>query len=594
MQQTPFLQSMYRNYIKRAIDLLLSIIVLMLVWPLLIAIYLVMRIKMGSPVMLQQKRPGFRGKPFNICKFRTMTNERDANGNLLPDDQRVTPIGRTIRSYSLDELSEVINILKGEMSFVGPRPLMMKYLDRYTPEQARRHDVMPGLTGWVQVKGRNSLSWEEKFALDVWYVDHQSFTLDLKILFMTIWIVLGRKGISQEGYVAAEEFQGSRAVKDESGNASKSAAGHGGSANSPVVLPWEQGSEFQLREDIHHNRPAVYPWDGKGIFFGSGRDAIKAILMFGMASRGWKRLWLPAYFCQEVVSAIAESGIALQSYSSWYPGKSGVSVAPRFTAGDVVFIVNHFGLHSDAGQGFDMSHASAVIEDHTHDPWSVWTFKSKADYCIASLRKTLPVHDGGVLWSPRQQELPTTPRLTGEHRSAAEKKLESMRLKALFLRGQIADKSGYRALSLAGEEDLCTQNISGILGWTKENLDNFPAQEWREKRKRNFDTVHQSISSLKWVQVVSSDVTTDIVPFSCILLFDTVKRRDFVRTRLIQADIYPAILWSLEKPAVQGIPSDHFDASRRMLSIHCDMRYSTQDMSYVADCIKRFGHEFKG
>jgi sugar transferase EpsL len=163
----------------------------------------------GSPVMLPQRRPGFMGKPFAIYKFRTMTEQRDANGVLLPDEQRITNVGRFLRSFSLDELPEIFNVLKGDMSLIGPRPLMMQYLERYTPEQARRHEVMPGITGWVQINGRNNLSWEEKFSLDVWYVDHQSFVLDLRILVITVWKVLRREGISQEGYVAAEEFMGS-------------------------------------------------------------------------------------------------------------------------------------------------------------------------------------------------------------------------------------------------------------------------------------------------------------------------------------------------------------------------------------------------
>ncbi|HTP13551.1 MAG TPA: sugar transferase [Bacteroidota bacterium] len=206
-------RSLYRRFFKRVIDLLLSIAVLLMVWPLLITIYLALWVAIGRPVMLHQRRPGFKEKPFTICKFRTMTNERDPAGNLLPDEQRITAIGRFLRRYSLDEVSEVINILKGEMSFVGPRPLMMQYLDRYSPEQHRRHDVMPGLTGWVQVNGRNGLTWEEKFSLDIWYVDHQSFSLDFQILVKTLLTVIRHEGISQEGYVAAEEFMGSNAVR---------------------------------------------------------------------------------------------------------------------------------------------------------------------------------------------------------------------------------------------------------------------------------------------------------------------------------------------------------------------------------------------
>ncbi len=199
----------YRQYSKRMFDLSAALLALLLIWPFLLLIYVVLRIMIGSPVMLRQRRPGFMGKPFIICKFRTMTEQRDANGSLLPDEQRITPVGRILRSLSLDELPEIWNVLKGDMSVVGPRPLIMPYLERYTPEQARRHEVMPGITGWVQINGRNDLAWEEKFKLDVWYVDHQSFKLDMYIIAKTFLKVLRREGISSEGYVSAPEFMGS-------------------------------------------------------------------------------------------------------------------------------------------------------------------------------------------------------------------------------------------------------------------------------------------------------------------------------------------------------------------------------------------------
>jgi sugar transferase EpsL len=160
-------------------------------------------------VIFRQARAGFMGKQFTNYKFRTMTDECDASGCLLPDERRITKVGWFIRSYSLDELPQIFNVMKGEMSLVGPRPLHVRYLDRYTPRQARRHEVMPGITGWVQVNGRNALSWEEKFELDEWYVDHQSFLLDLRILALTFWKVIRREGISSKGYVAAPEFMGS-------------------------------------------------------------------------------------------------------------------------------------------------------------------------------------------------------------------------------------------------------------------------------------------------------------------------------------------------------------------------------------------------
>lgn len=193
---------------KRLFDLLLTIPGLILVTPLLLLTALLVRLFHGSPVIFQHKRPGYRGEPFTLYKFRTMSNARDPRGNLLPDEARLTPLGKFLRATSLDELPELLNVLKGEMSLIGPRPLLMRYLDRYTPEQARRHDALPGITGWAQINGRNNLSWEAKFELDVWYVDHWSVGLDIKILALTFWKVLKREGISEPGNATAREFMG--------------------------------------------------------------------------------------------------------------------------------------------------------------------------------------------------------------------------------------------------------------------------------------------------------------------------------------------------------------------------------------------------
>lgn len=194
---------------KRLFDLLLTSLGLVIISPLLLALALSVWLVHGSPVLFRQKRPGYRSQPFMNFKFRTMTDARDAQGNLLPDAERLTRLGRFLRSTSLDELPELFNVVRGEMSLVGPRPLLMQYLERYTPEQARRHDVLPGISGWAQINGRNALTWEEKFRLDVWYVDHWSFWLDLKILAQTFWKVLRRESISQSGHISAEEFMGS-------------------------------------------------------------------------------------------------------------------------------------------------------------------------------------------------------------------------------------------------------------------------------------------------------------------------------------------------------------------------------------------------
>ena len=195
---------------KRVFDLVLVIPISIILVPVMAAVAMLVCVFLGSPVIFRQTRPGLHGKPFTMYKFRTMTDHCDGRGALLPDRERLTAFGRFLRASSLDELPELFNVLKGDMSLVGPRPLLMQYLDRYTPEQMRRHDVKPGITGWAQINGRNAISWEEKFRLDLWYVDNRSLWLDIKILLLTFWKTLRRENISHSGHVTMEEFTGTR------------------------------------------------------------------------------------------------------------------------------------------------------------------------------------------------------------------------------------------------------------------------------------------------------------------------------------------------------------------------------------------------
>ncbi len=194
--------------IKRCFDFIVALIALVLLSVFIIITAIFVRFKLGSPVIFTQQRPGLHGKPFNVYKFRTMTDERNEKGELLPDHVRLTKVGKFIRKLSLDELPQLFNVLKGDISLVGPRPLLMEYLPLYTPEQARRHDVRPGITGCAQVNGRNAISWEEKFKLDVWYVENRSFWLDFKILFQTVLKVFKSEGINQDGQATMEKFKG--------------------------------------------------------------------------------------------------------------------------------------------------------------------------------------------------------------------------------------------------------------------------------------------------------------------------------------------------------------------------------------------------
>lgn len=195
--------------IKRLFDFVVAFILLIVLSPFIVVTAIIVKVKMGSPVIFKQQRPGLHSKPFYIYKFRTMTDDRDEKGDLLPNAQRLTKTGKIIRKLSLDELPQLVNVLKGELSLVGPRPLRMEYLSLYTKEQARRHDVPPGMTGWAQVNGRNNVTWEERFELDIWYIDNQSFWLDVKILFLTASSVFKTEGVNPDNKQFIEKFKGS-------------------------------------------------------------------------------------------------------------------------------------------------------------------------------------------------------------------------------------------------------------------------------------------------------------------------------------------------------------------------------------------------
>ena len=204
--------------LKRLIDILASGLALIILSPVIIVVAILVNSKLGSPIFFQQVRPGLGGKPFKMVKFRTMLDAVDSQGNPLPDEVRLTDFGKFLRSTSLDELPELWNVLKGDMSLVGPRPLLMEYLPLYSADQARRHEVRPGVTGWAQINGRNAISWEQKFELDTWYVDNQSLWLDIKILFLTVWKVVHRDGISAAGEATMSRFMGSSDSKSKESN----------------------------------------------------------------------------------------------------------------------------------------------------------------------------------------------------------------------------------------------------------------------------------------------------------------------------------------------------------------------------------------
>ena len=354
---------------------------------------------------------------------------------------------------------------------------------------------------------------------------------------------------------------------------------------------WEQGSDFHWLT-YQQEVPKTPPWMSECIWGGSGRDLFRLLLKHGMSAYGWRRLWIPAYFCKDVTCAILETGIAVAVYPCGPEDKDGPQENIEFLPYDVFLAVNFFGISKKMQYRSDQRKMTAIIEDHTHDPWSNWSYTSNADWCIASLRKILPLPDGGVLWSPLHRSLPSAVPVTNRRRNASLKKMAGMSLKALYINGHCIEKIAFRQLLTSGEQDIASGNISGMTDWAKNILPTFPIDAWREKRRINHRCLFSNLSDLPWLSVLGEGSNNDSCPFSAVLIFDTAERRNSVCRKLIRSRIYPAILWPLEKPVINCTLEKCIDLSRRILSIHCDMRYNESDMIYVGNQIRKFGNDY--
>ena len=345
---------------------------------------------------------------------------------------------------------------------------------------------------------------------------------------------------------------------------------------------WENGSEYHWLDIGTPQESEPAPWSS-GLLLFSGRDALRLLLRHGVEDRGWRRLWVPEYYCQHVAAALVRPDLELLSYPD-HPLRSAPDL-PEGRGGDAVLVVDYFGLREPIRvfrpDGVDL------IEDHSHDPWSQWAQGSTADFCIASLRKTLPLTDGGVLWSPRGHPLPPTPRLTAQRRRAAATKLAAMILKAMYLDGHPVDRVEYRALALRGERGLAVPGISAMSDVAGAILRSFPVESWRRARATNHALLASLVAEVGWANVLEPADDAG-VPFSFVVVLDTAERRERVRTRLIDASVFPAVLWPLEETVVP-VGRDARELSRRMLSIHCDGRYGAADMGRVGDVFVRAG-----
>jgi hypothetical protein len=339
------------------------------------------------------------------------------------------------------------------------------------------------------------------------------------------------------------------------------------------VNPWESGSEYHLAS--FEPQRTDWPWGDDGVGYGSGRDALRGLLRHGRSERGWRRLWVPTFFCQDVVAALLDEGLQVVSYRH-LPGER-VVLPEGLGPGDVALVCNTFGLMNQPDDW-----PVDVIEDHSHDLLSPWALQSRAAFALASLRKSLPVPDGGVVWSPRGEGLPPQPSLTEERDLASSHKLAGMVLKGIFVAGGAVEKEVFRKVLAAGEARIASGEVSSWTTTTEQLLRAIPGWEWRRRRRGNLAALVEHLEGR--VECFSTGVP-EAVAFSAVLVLASRAQRDAVRSALITGRIYPAILWALDEPAR---PLDHPEAkdlAERVLSVHVDHRYDADDMTRIASVV---------
>jgi hypothetical protein len=341
---------------------------------------------------------------------------------------------------------------------------------------------------------------------------------------------------------------------------------------------WEIGSHFAWPGLPLLGNAQLVPWSA-GRLVSSGRDALRMALTLGVRAHGWRRLWVPDYFCQQVVAALVRPELELRAYPD-HPLRRAPQ-PPDARPGDAILLMNYFGLREQPealrrdGVG--------LIEDHSHDPTSAWAFSSAADFCVASLRKTTPLPDGGVLWSPPGHALPPEPRQTSQRQRTAAARLQAMILKAMYLDGHQVDKAAFRAFAERAERDLAVPSVSAMSMVSRAVLASFPIDAWRRARAANHTTLVDGLAGLGWGRILGP-AGRGGAPFSAVLVVDSPERREGVRTHLVEHRIYPAVLWPLESPVVE-VGDEARDLSRRILSIPCDARYDTADMQRIGEVL---------
>lgn len=562
--------TIYRHFIKRFFDLFLSTVALIILSPILAVIAVLVRFKLGSPVVFKQARPGMNEKIFYLYKFRSMTNEVGEDGRLLPDAQRLTKFGKFLRASSLDELLELINIIRGDMSIVGPRPLSIYYLPHYPANLRRRHEVRPGLTGLAQVNGRNNLPWDQRFEMDIKYVDSLSFILDVKIILNTVLKVLKHSDISVRGTTKVKDYGPYRVLQEENDGGEKMAD----------MTYSEIGSYFWLDENeksLSDDKIDWLPSVEDSCFAFSGRNAIDVALRDILKNERIDRVFAPSYCCVSMLQSFIDRGLKVHFYDVGYKDGAFTYHVPTADEHSIVLIMSYFGLRtSETHRQIEeiKKSGAVVIEDITHSLLHKVPASNYSDYLVASLRKWFAVPTGGWV-GKRNGKLAETPNMDSNH--AVEDKIAAMHEKYDYLTGKIDSKENCLLAQAKFDNDLI--HVDRMLKIDDTSLgivESTDVGQVVEQRRKNAGILLVGLKDLvgKVLTLPVVDLSTDTPLF--LPIFMKTEDRDALRRHLIDKGIYCPIHWPEVMGAKVGVRANE-------LSLICDQRYSEGDMKAIID-----------
>ena len=560
----------YEICIKRPLDFICSLCGIILLSPILLILSVLVRIKLGKPVLFKQKRPGLNEKIFTLYKFRTMTNERDENGELLPDSKRLTKFGRFLRKSSLDELPELFNILLGDMSIVGPRPLSIHYLPFYSVEEKERQSVRPGLTGLAQINGRNNLQWDERLKYDLEYIEKVSLRTDINIILNTIKKVAQQSDIAVRGQGKVVDFSVYSVLREEAIN----------------VRKYEIGSYFHLTgQEQRLEKVEIPDWLnlGKDVSYTfSGRAAIEIAIKDIGYNKKVKSVYMPSYCCVSMIQPFLDNNINIEFYDIIYEnGKITYKINENQDC-DIFFAMNYFGMqNSEIDQYIQKFNEKGkiVIEDITHRLLDNTTACSYSNYIVASLRKWFAIPTGGIICK-RGEKLYLKPNINGD--SAVEGKVQAMKKKYAYLTGESGKKEEYLYENAKFDNQLIHMDYRTKIDTLSASIiQTLDIEKIKEQRKKNAALIYDGIKEIKNIRFLfpEPDLDRDVPLFVPIML--KKNDRNSLREYLIQSGIYCPIHW----PEVMGTKTN---MREHELSLICDQRYSEIEMRQLVEEIKNW------